>query len=452
MNPAPESTSFRSILGEKNFARLWYGQIISSFGDRFYQFALLYVILGIKQGLDVGKDSARVTFCAMLPGLLLAPLYGWLVDRFPRKWVMFGSDIARAVLTLSFFYIWFQIHSLAAVFTVVFLMGALNGLFIPARQAGLPQIVSAGQLVTANALISLVGVIANFIGVPIVSLIVSIFGAKCSFLFNSLGFLASAWCIYHIRNGLSPDHAQMTGSDKVGTWRGALAGWRVLREKRELGALVLVNSAFSFISAMVLITILQQVVVKVDLAAVRALAESLVHFLSMFAPKPPVFEIKILAFGILMAAIGLGLGVGAGICGASKRRSRINALPYLALGLLGLTLIGFSQIQNYWPAVAGAAFMGVLSAFIVIPIESRLQNDVDDARRGRLFALRNLCTTTSFLLGLAVNLNGDLLASVGPSKLIGYIGIAAIMIAGLLALANASTLSSSWSTRPPKSP
>ena len=452
MNPAPEPSSFRSILGEKNFARLWYGQIISSFGDRFYQFALLYVILGIKQGLDVGKDSARVTFCAMLPGLLLAPLYGWLVDRFPRKWVMFGSDIARAVLTLSFFYIWFQIHNLTAVFTVVFLMGALNGLFIPARQAGLPQIVSAGQLVTANALISLVGVIANFIGVPIVSLIVSIFGAKCSFLFNSLGFLASAWCIFHIKNDLLPDHTKAEGSDKVGTWRGALAGWRVLQEKRELAALVLVNSAFSFISAMVLITILQQVVIKVDLAAVRSLADSLAHFLGMFAPKPPVFEIKILAFGILMAAIGLGLGIGAGICGASKRRSRINALPYIALALLGLTLIGFSYIQNYWPAVAGAAFMGVLSAFIVIPIEARLQNDVDDARRGRLFALRNLCTTTSFLLGLAVNLNGDLLTWLGPSRLIGYIGITAIVLTALLGLANASTLSSSWSARQPKSP
>ena len=448
--PAPSSNSFRSILGEKNFARLWYGQIISSFGDRFYQFALLYVILGIQQGLDVGKDSARVTFCGMLPGFLLAPLYGWLVDRYPRKWVMFGSDLARALLTLSFFYVWFYKHDLTAVFAVVFLMGALNGLFIPARQAALPQIVSAAQLVTANALISMIGVIANFIGVPIVSLIVSIFGAKCSFLFNSLGFLASAWCIYHIQNDLLPDHTKAVDSDKVGTWRGALAGWRVLREKRELGALVVVNSAFSFISAMVLITILQQVVVKVDLSAVRALAESLVHFFSMFAPKPPIFEIKTLAFGILMAAIGFGLGIGVGICGMSKTRSRSKALPYIALGLLGLALIGFSHIQNYWPAVAGAGFMGVLSAFIVIPIEARLQNDVDDARRGRVFALRNLCTTTSFLLGLAVNLNGDLLAQIGPSVLIGYIGYAAIVMAAVLALANASTLSSSWSTRQPK--
>ncbi len=92
--------------------------------------------------------------------------------------------------------------------------------------------------------------------------------------------------------------------------------------------------------------------------------------------------------------------------------------------------------------------MGVLSAFILIPIEARLQNDVDDARRGRLFALRNLCTTTSFLLGLAVNLNGDLLATVGPARLIAYIGYAAIAMAALLALANASTLSSFWSTGP----
>jgi hypothetical protein len=100
--------------------------------------------------------------------------------------------------------------------------------------------------------------------------------------------------------------------------------------------------------------------------------------------------------------------------------------------------------------VAGAAFMGVLSAFILIPIEARLQNDVDDSRRGRLFALRNLCTTTSFLLGLAVNLNGSLLAKVGPANLIEYIGMTAIGLAALLAFANASTLSSFWSARLPK--
>jgi MFS family permease len=449
-----DPTSFRGILGEKNFARLWYGQIISSLGDRFYQFALLYVILGIKQGMYVGKESARVTFLAMLPGFLLAPLYGWTIDRYSRRWVMFYADIARAGLALTMLFFWFQIHSLTAVFGIVFLMGACNGLFIPARQSALPQIVGSGQLIAANSLISLIGVIANFIGVPVASFIVSIFGARSSFILNSLGFLASAWCVYHIDANLSPNRERLADreQDKVTSWRGILGGWNVLREQKELRALVAVNSAFSFISAMVLISILQNIVQSVDLTSVHLLVNTLTKFIGMIAPKPPVFEPRMLAFGLLMAAIGLGLGLGVALCGLSKRYSRAKALPYIGLALLGLALIGFANIRDYWPAVLGAGFMGVLSAFIVIPIEARLQTDVDDSRRGRLFALRNLCTTTSFLLGLAVNLNGWLLDPkvLGPAALIEGVGIGAVVMAAVLALANASTLSSFWSARRPK--
>lgn len=446
-------TSFRSILGEKNFARLWYGQIISSMGDRFYQFALLSVVLGIKNGMEVGKDTARVTFCAMLPGLLFAPLYGWIVDHFSRRWVMLWSDVLRAMLTLSLLYLWFQIHNLIAVFTVIFLMGAFNGLFIPARQAALPQIVSPEKLIPANALISLIGVIANLVGALFATLFVSIFGARSSFLFNALGFLTSAWFIYHITANLYPGPQALTASGKkMGFWRSSIEGWHVLREQPELGPLVIVKSAFSLISALVLVTILQQIVVTVDLGAVRALAGSLAHFLSHFAPKPPIFEIKTLAFGLLFAGIGLGVGVGIGICGRAQKLSHSKALPFVALAALGAALIGFAQLREYVPAVIGAFFLGVLTSLILIPIEARLQNDVDDARRGRLFALCNLCTTVSFLLGLIINLDGRLLQTLGPSLLIRDVGIATIVVALLLALTNTATLNSFWPARQPKPP
>jgi hypothetical protein len=149
-----------------------------------------------------------------------------------------------------------------------------------------------------------------------------------------------------------------------------------------------------------------------------------------------------------MAAIGLGLGVGVGVCGRARRLSRSKALPYLGLALLGLALLGFAQLRDYAPALLGAGFLGILSSFILIPIEARLQNDVDDARRGRLFALRNLCTTTSFLAGLAVNLDGTLLARLGPARLIEWTGAGAIVIAVALAGLNAATLRAFWSTRP----
>jgi MFS family permease len=447
-----EPPTFRGILAQPDFARLWYGQIISSLGDRFYQFALLYVILGIKQGLDAGKDSARITFCAMLPGLLLAPLYGWTIDRYSRRWVMFQADLARAVLTLSFLYIWFVAHSLPLVIVAVFVMGALNGLFIPARQAALPQIVSNEQLVPANALISLIGVIANFVGLPLASLVVSIFGARSSFLLNALGFLVSAWCIYHIRGDLRPTRANVKPGMEVSTWGGALEGWRVLRGRPELGALVIVNSAFAFVGALFVITILQQIVSTVDLTSLRVVVGHACAFIARFTPKPPVVEVKLLAFGLLMAAIGVGLGIGVGICGGARRLSRSKALPYVGLFLLGLSLVGFSHLRAYLPALLGAGFMGVLSSFILIPIEARLQNDVDDARRGRVFALRNLCTTTSFLAGLAVNLDGTLLRKIGPASVIEYTGATAILISVALALGNAGTLRSFWLARPSSQP
>jgi MFS family permease len=445
-----EPASFRGILAQPNFARLWYGQIISSLGDRFYILAL-YVILGISQGMNAGKDSARITFCAMLPGLLLAPLYGFIIDRFSRRWVMVYADLMRVGLTLSMLYLWFSLHSFPAVFGVIFLMGACNGLFIPARQAALPQIVAPAHLVPANALISFIGVIANFVGTPVASITIAIFGAASSFVLNAMGFIVSAWCVYHIKADLRPIK-QISAKTEVSTWGGTLEGWRVLRENRELGALVVVNSAFSFIGAVVLITLVQEIVTAVDLTAFHGVVNAVAGFVAHFTPKPPVVEIKTLAFGLLMAGIGLGLGVGVGICGRARTLSRSKALPFLALGLLGAALIGFAQLHHYAPALIGAGFLGVVSSFIVIPIEARLQNDVDDARRGRVFALRNLCTTTSFLAGLGVNLDGTLLANLGPAHLIQWTGIGAIVVAVVLAGLNAATLRSFWSTRQPSQP
>ena len=320
MQPAAPTT-FSGILAEKNFARLWYGQIISSLGDRFYQFALLYVILGIKQGMDAGKDSARVTFCAMLPGLLLAPLYGWIVDRFSRRWVMFYADLARGRADPDVSLFWFQSPQLDRGFRRRFSHGRVQRPFhsrTTVRLAANRRGAAAGHRQLAHLAhrrhcefhrhsrrqASLFRFSARY----------------SSFLFNSMGFLASAWCIYHIDADFSPgdDPFAAKGKDTVNSWRGVLGGWNVLREQQELGALVLVNSAFSFISAMALITILQQIVVSIDLTSVQLLVNTLTKFLSLFAPKPPVFEIKTLAFGLLMAAIGLGLGLGVALCGASE--------------------------------------------------------------------------------------------------------------------------------------
>jgi MFS family permease len=436
------TATFGAVLANRNFLRLWLGQIVSSIGDRFYQFALLSLVLNIHETSGVGKESARVVFCGMLPGLLFAPWLGWAVDHFSRRSLMLWSDVLRAALALSLLYFWFALNNLTLVFIVIFLMGTLNGLFIPARQAALPQLVEPAHLITANALIALIGVIANLVGVIFAGLIVSIFGARSSFLINASSFLFSGWLIYRISTPLLPRQQGESGLKK--SWYELTAGWRFIRARAQLMALVFLNCLFSFTSGMFLITVLEHTVTRVDLSLGQAIAYKLTAALTGIAPKPPVFDIKVLCLGLLLACVGLGLGLGVIFCGRSRLFSRWSGLPYLGLILLGAGMIAFAQLSAYGMALAGAVLLGVFASLIAIPLEARLQHEVNDQVRGRVFALRNFGTTLSFLLALAINLNGYWLQTRGATQMIVDLGIAILALAVAASVVNRTEWTTFW--------
>lgn len=443
--PRPRS-SFRAVLGEANFFRLWIGQIISSIGDRFYQFALLSVVLGIHQSMGVGKESARVIFAGMLPGLIFAPWYGWAVDRFCRRSVMIFTDLVRAALCLLLIYLWYGGHHQIWIYTVVFFMGAMNGLFIPARQAALPQLIRDGRLITANALIALIGVIASLVGSVFAGMTVSIFGARSSFYITAAGFLASAWFIFRIDSPLRPD-PHPTGAPIQQNWKELTAGWRLLRDFPELMGLVLLNGLFAFTSGVFLITVLEHTVRSVDLTLVQQMTDWLVAVLTPISPKPPRFDnMMVLGFGVLFACVGIGLSLGVWFCGKSKRWSHLKGLPYFGLLLLGIGMVGFAHLTTYGPALIGCLGLGFLAAIIAIPIDARLQHEVGDLHRGRVFALRNMVTTLSFLVALGINLDGRLLQWRGATQVIQDLGVTVTIAGAALAFMQGRYLLSHWSS------
>lgn len=446
MTAAARSSSFRAVLREANFFRLWLGQIISSIGDRFYQFALLSVVLGIHQTMGVGKESARVIFAGMLPGLLFGPWYGWAIDRFCRRSVMIFTDLVRAALCLLLIYIWYGGHGHFWIYTVVFLMGAMNGLFIPARQAALPQLIRDGRLITANALIALIGVIASLVGSVFAGMTVSIFGARSSFYITAAGFLASAWFIYRIDSPLRPD-PHVNGAPIEQNWKELTAGWRTLRGMPELFGLVLLNGLFAFTSGVFLITVLEHTVRSVDLTLVHEMTDWLVRVLTPISPKPPRFDnMMVLGFGVLFACVGIGLSLGVWFCGKSKHWSHWKGLSYAGLLLLGIGMIGFAHLKTYGPALLGCLGLGFLASIIAIPIDARLQHDVSDLHRGRVFALRNMVTTLSFLIALGINLDGRLLQWRGATQVIIDLGATVTIAGAVLALTQRGCLLQFWSS------
>jgi len=137
--------AFRS----RDFRLLWGGQTISFVGD-----AAFLVALGWRVTDLTGKASSlgfvlAAESVAMLATLLLG---GVLADRYPRKLLMIGSDVARAALMAVFCALDATGRfDLGAVVVLAALFGAADGFFQPAFGGIVPLVVETPMLASASS-------------------------------------------------------------------------------------------------------------------------------------------------------------------------------------------------------------------------------------------------------------------------------------------------------------
>jgi len=138
------------IVGNRNFRRLWVGNVISLLGDWFNTLAL-YVLVTELTGSPLALGAVFIT--KMLPWALSAPLAGVIVDRYNRRRLMVGMNLVRAVVVLGFLLIDqpADVPWLYALLTGQVVAGAV---FNPAKSAALPNITTPRELLTANVLMS----------------------------------------------------------------------------------------------------------------------------------------------------------------------------------------------------------------------------------------------------------------------------------------------------------
>ena len=80
-----------------SFSALWVGQVISLFGDRVNQLALIAFVFEIT---DSPTAVALTFLVSTIPNLIFSPVAGTLVDRWDQKQVLVVSDLLRAALVL----------------------------------------------------------------------------------------------------------------------------------------------------------------------------------------------------------------------------------------------------------------------------------------------------------------------------------------------------------------
>lgn len=136
----------KDLLRRRGFRILLVGQGVSSLGDWMGTVALMAVVL------DLTGSSAAVAGVLVLrlaPAALAGPLAARLVNRYDRRTTMLAMDMSRAVIValiplvfaLWWVYLWAFVLELASI------------VFLPARDASIPDLAGEDQLPAANSLV-----------------------------------------------------------------------------------------------------------------------------------------------------------------------------------------------------------------------------------------------------------------------------------------------------------
>ncbi|HEY3135063.1 MAG TPA: MFS transporter [Blastocatellia bacterium] len=190
-----KTISYRELLkGNRNFRRLWAGQVISELGTWFSFIAELGLVRMLS-GSPLATTALLVA--RLLPFLLAAPLAGVFADRRSRKQIMIATDLIRAVVALTYVLAG-VIGSAWLVVACSALMASLTMFFEAAKNASIPNLVTSRELLTANVLMFSTRFLQFTVGSALGGLTAAQFGYNAAFVVNALSFVASALFILPI--------------------------------------------------------------------------------------------------------------------------------------------------------------------------------------------------------------------------------------------------------------
>ena len=377
-----------NLFTNRNFLLLWAAYGISALGDHLSELGLLKMQNALEVD-DTTRRQALMNFAFMAPFFFFGPFAGWLADVLPRKWVMFGVDIARAGIMLGMLWLltslqkWWHPELSAAdpigiyvAITPLFLVGAFAALFSPARLSLLPTLIRDEQFVSANALTAGVGMIATIasalLGGWLVDLVVAgNIEINTIFRLDALTFVASAALIFFImppRNA-SPRRAQhgITAIAK---------GFSYVNRHRRVLELLIMSAVFWAAAA-----------------GIKSIIPAIVK---------DVFGGSYGQIGIYQGLMGVGMILGAvalTILGESLRSNIAVCWCLKLTGLSGLfmTLAIVFRLPEFF-AMTGLLLIGFFGSGIQVSINALLQHAVPNYIRGRVFGVNDLLSMFGFLL------------------------------------------------------
>jgi MFS family permease len=178
--------TYRAVLRVREFRALLVADGLSTLGDQVARIAVALLVLE-RSG---SAFAASATYaCSYLTWLVGGPLLSALPDRYPRRRLMIGCDLARMALVAC---LAIPGVSLWIVFAVLALVGLMAPPAEAARSALLADILEGEPYVVANALNNAVGQAGQVGGFVAGGALVAVLGVQAALLLDAATFAASA--------------------------------------------------------------------------------------------------------------------------------------------------------------------------------------------------------------------------------------------------------------------
>ena len=188
----------------RDFSLVWWSQVLSQVADGISKLALLWFVYSITGS---AFKTTVIGLLQTLPPILLGPVIGVMVDRWPKKAILICSDVTRALL-IGLIPCWVSVDSFTvqALYVLTFFYGVATAMFIPTLSSSVPLMVKKGQLTAANALLQGTTSLGIIIGPVISGLGIAVSGSQEVLCINAVTYLVSAALLFPLRlsTGTSP--------------------------------------------------------------------------------------------------------------------------------------------------------------------------------------------------------------------------------------------------------
>jgi MFS family permease len=401
-----------AVFKNRPFLLLWLAQAATQIGGNMVIYGLTVIIL------DATNSKTAVSLLILsflVPAVVFSAVAGVYVDRFDKRKVLVITNLLRAV---AFVLTFLAGGNLGAILVLNVFVSTVTVFFAPAEAAMIPTLLPRHQLLAANGVFTLTLNAAFALGFALLGpIVVTLFGAPALLLLVAALYLVAAgfcWTLPPAPSGV--ETPRIDARSAVADAEAAVGS--TIRQLRE---------GLDFISEH------RQILWSLFYLGVSA---SLVGVLGVLGPSFATETLKLETKDFVVVVLPLGFGIVMGILllnsfGRYLPRRRVIEFGLVSLGvLLALLAISGEISQLLTRAESGlpvdlsavtsllaivvliALLAGIAYAFVAIPSQTQLQEDLPPDVRGRVFGILNtLVSVASFLPIIAVGPISDLLGT-----------------------------------------